>query len=505
MPHLYRRCSALAHPMTRVAIAALSFAAAGTSFAPKAMAQQPTAPAAPASTNEDRTLYIGAVNADDVYVRGGSGESYYPFFKVHRGDLVKVTEEKYGFARVAMAGPAFRDAYGFIKDGKGDKARLRIAADGHTAVALGRVDILAPNLDANGQAKDSWKTLVRLEADQSVGVIESTEDTNGVLYKVTLPANASGWISTQFVPKASAEDAELFKQMLEGKITQKPAEKPAPDASARNTIPTGSKTPKASAPPAGAQANNTGTNPPVTPNQPQDKPAQPTVTGTGGDQATVATPPSGDTGSLADQTATTAPATQPEKPHEPTLDDVETAFKALQKEPIETAEVMPLRDLYLALAERHPKDQKIQRYAQTRAKQLEIWQQLQQKKLEVTGAQDRMKTTADEAEAIRAALERSQEYTAVGRVAASTIYDGVSLPKLFRLQDSATGRTIAYLKPDADYMLANRIDIIVGIVGDKVYDESLRLNIITPRRVDALSADKKNSKTVAGVHEREDK
>ena len=82
-------------------------------------------------------------------------------------------------------------------------------------------------------------------------------------------------------------------------------------------------------------------------------------------------------------------------------------------------------------------------------------------------------------------------------MASSTIYDGQSLPKLFRLQDPATGRTIAYLKPDADYALTNRIDIIVGIVGDKTYDEAMRLNIITPRRVDVLSPEGKPAPTAA--------
>jgi hypothetical protein len=88
--------------------------------------------------------------------------------------------------------------------------------------------------------------------------------------------------------------------------------------------------------------------------------------------------------------------------------------------------------------------------------------------------------------------------TAVGRVAASTIYDGQSLPKLFRLQDPATGRTIAYLKPDADYALANRIDVIVGIVGDKAYEDALRLNIITPKRVDTLAAEIKPVEQASG-------
>ena len=435
--------------------------------ASRALAQQ--TPANGSAENE--TLYIGVINGDDVYVRCGAGESYYPFYKVHRGDLVKVTGDRFGWSRVAVIGPAFSDAFGYIKHAKNDTSRIRVAPDGHSAATLGRVDLLAPNLDASNQAKDSWKTLVRLEADQTVGVIEMNDDGKEVLYKVTLPATATGWISTQFVPRASAEETEMFKDMLESKASASSAN-PKKD----EHIVSAPKPPSADqphVPPAGDAGNIPETNP-LESSAPTD---------------TVAIAP------------TSAPASQPEKPREPGLEDLETRFKQLQREPIETAEVMPLRDLYLQLADKHPNDQRIQRYAQTRARQMEIWQELQQKKLQLAGAQERMKMSVDEAAAVKAALERSEEYTAVGRVAASTIYDGTSLPKLFRLQDPATGRTVAYLKPDEDYALANRIDIIVGIVGDKAYDESLRLNMITPRRIDVLSPDK----NVAGAEKTEDK
>jgi hypothetical protein len=75
---------------------------------------------------------------------------------------------------------------------------------------------------------------------------------------------------------------------------------------------------------------------------------------------------------------------------------------------------------------------------------------------------------------------------AVGRVAASTIYDGESLPKLLRLQDASTGRTVAYLHLDEQYEAANLIGNLVGIVGERHYDGGLRLNIVTPKRIDLL-------------------
>jgi len=477
-------------------------------------------PAVTPAGDQNVSTFVGVITGDDVYVRSGAGESYYPFYKLRRGDLLKVTEEKFGFLRVSTVGPAFRDAFGYVKDAKGDQGRLRMAADGKSAVALGRVDILAPNLDTNSRPTDSWKSLVRLEADQAVRVLAASDDGQGMLYKVALPAGASGWISSQFIARAGAEDAELFQQMLDGKIAAKPENDPNAKAESKPGANAAKAAPAASG---SAVAQNADHNPPLNPagaarlgasgstsRQPEQVPGPERVDsgqlnplGDGGP----ANPTSAEATSLAAGTVAgdgAAAASQPDKPREPTFEDLEKALELVRKQPAETAEIMPLRDLYAALAERHPSDQRIQRYTGARIRQLEVWREAQKKKEELLDAQERLKATSDEAEAVRAALERSREYVAVGRVGASTIYDGTSLPKLFRLQDPATGRTIAYLKPDGDYALANRIDIIVGIVGDKVYDESLRLNIITPRRIDALSPDK-NAKSVAGASEQEDK
>jgi hypothetical protein len=414
-------------------------------------------------------------------VRSGAAESYYPFFKVSRGDLVKVTGEKFGWTRVSIAGPAFAEAFGYIKHARGDNSRFRLAADGKSGTTLGRVDILAPNLDAGNQPKDSWKTLIRLEADQTIRVIETSDLGQEIVYKVSLPPAATGWISTQFVPRASAEDTELFKQILAGKV-----EPPKPAAANQEPSTAGAQD---------AMASATGAPQPHPQNQVQPAPEQanpaPATEQAAGEPASVlAGGAPTDIGAPAPAPPATAPAPEPVKPPAPTFADLEARFAELKKEPLETAEVMPMHDLYAVLAKNHPNQRALQRRCDARMRQLAIWAELQAKKQEVASAQEKMRLSADETATVREALERSAEYTAVGRIASSTIYDGTSLPKLFRIQDPATGRTVAYLKPDAEYTLANRVDMIVGIVGDKVYDESLRLNIITPRRIESLSPEK---------------
>lgn len=462
--------------LTHISAFALNAATASAIIAPLAFSSlHASAQNAPAAADEQGT-YVGVVSGDDVYVRSGAGNSYYPFFKIHRGDLVKVTGESYGFARIALVGPAFNEGFGYIKQAKADAPRIRLDGGGRSGVTLGRVDVIAPNLEANNLPKDSWKVLVRLDADKPLTVLDSTDLGADMLYKVALPAEATGWVNAQFVPRATAEESEMFQNMLAGKTGAA-----APPA-ASPSVPSNAK------PPENAVAN-TPVNQPVT--------ADP-VPLPGDQVAETPAPPATELVAI-NETPATAPATQPDKPREPTFNDLEAAFKRLQAEPKETAELAPMRDMYVALAARNPTDSRLQSYTSTRIKQLDIWETLQQKKLEIAGISERMKMSSEEAEAVRRALERSAEYTAVGRVASSTIYDGASLPKLFRLQDPATGRTIAYLKPDADYALANRIDIIVGIVGDKAYDESLRLNIITPRRIDVLSPEGKPAAAPASV------
>jgi len=88
---------------------------------------------------------------------------------------------------------------------------------------------------------------------------------------------------------------------------------------------------------------------------------------------------------------------------------------------------------------------------------------------------------------VRRALEAQGDYTAVGRLNASAIYDGRRLPMLFRLQEPGEGPTIAYVVPSSAMPLGEYTGQLVGVVGRTRYDEGLRLNLITPERIEILS------------------
>jgi hypothetical protein len=451
----------------------------------------PKGEAAAHQTNEE-VSYIAVVKGNDVYVRCNASETFYPFGKVNEGDLVKVTAEKFDWARVATIGPAFSEMFGYVKFAKGDTSKVRLSPEGKTAVTLGKVDIVAPNLQAKFSPKDSWKPIAQLQADQTLQIIGTVESDKETILKVALPATGQGWINLAYLEKAGEEQISRWKDLMAAKPVA-PAAQPAP-AGDKATA-SRSTSPAQSPPPAPRVQPNT----PVT--VPPASDAKPTSDSMNQVPAT-GTPESADTSADASKPednrpveASAAPA-RPSGP--PSLEDLEAAFKVLQREPAETAEVSQLREMYLDLAKRIASDPVKSKRALGRADQLQVWADVQKKRQELNEARARLKLSAADAALVQKALESSAQYIAVGRVVASPIYDGQRLPKLLRVQDAATNRTIAYLQPDEKYELVNLVGNLVGIVGEKNYDESLRLNIITPKRIDILTPDKNAAAAASG-------
>jgi len=447
------------------------------------------------SSNEEAS-YIAVVKGTDVYVRCGAAESYYPFAKVNDGDLVKVIGEKYDWMRVVTAGPAFHSGFGYIKSAKGDASRFRLSADGKTGVTLGKTDIVAPNLDAKSSPKDSWKSIVRLEADQTLQVIKTEDTDKDTIVTVALPNSAQGWISKAYLERATEAQTSQWNSMLSQKNPDEAAGKsPGHGSMAKaNSEEQGKPRPVKQQPTATPKqtAEKPGAAKPAT-EAPAPTSGNDNIDPATGETYTPETDPDSSAQASTENVAKPTATSKPSEPKKPTFDDLESAFKLLQKEPVETAEVGPLRAMYLDLASRNSGDQRMAHRAGGRAEQLQIWADIQKKRGELDAVRARAKMSAAETEAVRKALESSADYTAVGRVATSTIYDGKRLPKLLRLQDPASGRTVAYLQPDEQYELINLIGNLVGIVGDKTFDESMRLNIIAPHRIDVLTPESREA------------
>jgi hypothetical protein len=105
--------------------------------------------------------------------------------------------------------------------------------------------------------------------------------------------------------------------------------------------------------------------------------------------------------------------------------------------------------------------------------------------------EESLQTISEQQESLQKQLEEIDEdrrYIVIGRLTTSVVYDGQRLPRMFRIQSvgDRVPRTLGYIKPLPDHELASKIGRVVGVEGEARLDGDLRLNIITPTRVDVL-------------------
>lgn len=72
----------------------------------------------------------------------------------------------------------------------------------------------------------------------------------------------------------------------------------------------------------------------------------------------------------------------------------------------------------------------------------------------------------------------SANYDATGQLLTSGVYDGINLPRLLRLVDPTTKRTIAYIRPSGKFNAERSLGHMVGIQGLTRLDRGMNLRII---------------------------
>ncbi len=426
------------------------------------------AAAEPAPQPQEQFPYLAAVGTDDVDVRAGAHFRYYAFGRLHNGDLVKVFDENGEWARVAMLGPAFEKFFGYVKYPIAEPGPIQLSQDGASAVTIAPTDLFAPNRDASYKPKKSWKPLITLPAQRTLLVLKNLDDRDEKVYKVALPRDVQGWIKlTNLRPVTPSEQVAWEAALAPTRISSTDQES-AQEAAHTDQAPLQQAGPLQS------------TQPPVVPLD--EMSVQSALAGGMPQLGAGSTKP-------ADSPAA-APASPPRKALPrgalAMLKDLEAAYARLLAEPVDTAELAPLRLLYLDLARQHRGHRVIVEYSQRRARQLQLWSEMQDRKLELSRLQRAARDTANKAQKARLALEAGG-YSAIGRLNASSVYDGSRLPRLFRLRDPETGRTIVYLKESERFNLPGMLGELIGIVGNKSYDGGLQITIIAPQRIEVLT------------------
>jgi hypothetical protein len=385
------------------------------------------------------------VDSDNAFVRSDASATVaYPVGRVPRDTMVLVVEDRFGWAKVRPTGEAFDSLHAFVVT---DHATV---VEGETV----RVDVRTPLKAANFAAREdparSWKEVARLEPGATLEFVETIESDGRGFHKVRMPETAEAWINLSFLKPATAEEVAALvaetSKASDGTPTppgslELIAPAPAVVSAHRETVP-------------GRAAASDGES----------------VDEAVGIEVLVAS-------------ESPAPAASA------SLDDLESAWATFQaKEQDERAlgDYAELRDRYLVLASASDSSAATRHRAKLRAEQILLQTEIQSRLLELRRMQEQNLMDLQAIREIREVMESRGDFDAVGRLNASLVYDGRRLPLLYRLQEPGEGATVAYLVPTRDFSLAELTGQLVGVSGDLRYDEALRLNIITPRRVDIL-------------------
>ncbi|MEX0654011.1 MAG: hypothetical protein WD534_07160 [Phycisphaeraceae bacterium] len=459
------------------------------------------APVGPAAAQN--TPYTGIIVEDNVQVRAGAGRAYYVVGELDRGKLVEVEEVIFGWLKIVP--PDGVNSYI-------SKAFVDASGEGRTGtVNANRTRVTAASIEGPG---NSYREQTLLNRGATVKIAGE----EGSFYKIAPPAN-----TYVFLPPGSVRreaDMEAARQPVEDD------EDTAAESTPRRPEP--EDDPEPATDPAVAPSDDADT----------DSEAEPTTRDQTSDDADDVEP--AETDREADAEAKDAAADVVDEPaaagaeeevqtqepgeaetattEQPVEDEAEDAVEVAEApaEEAEQVETPAISDALREVEQRHlpafnlpleeqPFDRMIADYQAVRESEGDALPQVDRRiiahRLATMERNQRLASTLvrlaelrEQSEQTDRELEQRQQerdarrpdYDAVGELLASTVYDGRSLPRLYRLVDPTTGRTIGYVEPSDEIQPRHMLGRVVGIVGDRQLDPGLRLRVFNLRRIDVL-------------------
>ncbi len=476
-------------------VAALMGSLAATAPAVLLMAASPAsaaAPRSPAAARAQAGAYWAQVKGDNVMIRSGpSVQSAYAIGRLTAGTPIKVLAVEYGWAKVAAVGPAFGSLFGYIK---GDGSSSYDAAT-KVLTITGKAELLAANMDVGYAPEKSWKQLGSVGTGERLAVVDVKTVGPDTFYAVKMPASTEVWVNNQFLAAMTQEEADAIEKALATGgsvptpivVTPTPTPQtptPTPTPTPTTPTPSGVQTPAGTPTPAttdGAAAGTITNNPPTTPA------ADPEAERRAAEAAAAAKAREDAERKAQEEAAAERRRQQMERQlRQVTYGDLEAKWKRVRNEPAESAELTALRERYLALAEDPIAPATTRQLSNNRAEQIAVRIEVQNSLLELAERQRQRERTIQGVADLEIAMKQRMPYDAMGRLNASTVYDGDRLPLLYKLADEVTGHTIAYVMPGPNSKPSEALGLLVGIKGVRRYDETLRVNVIIPESIDVL-------------------
>jgi uncharacterized protein YgiM (DUF1202 family) len=440
----------------RFAIATASASLFAFSPAARAAVEDEGVQSAPQVENAKFQL-VGEINTNQVAVHSGPSNSFYPTTKLKKGDKVTVVGKKGEWLKILPP----EGSFSYVP-------QVYVARRGEGKV--GRVN--SPLNVRAGSSLNSMKTTVqtKLDVDQDVTIVGVEDE----YFKIVPPEGAYLYINALYVTPQKVTGSQLAK--ADGTDA-----KGAPEVHAGPGTPT--------TPGQTAEPKDGGTQEPLVSKTPDQ--STKVVAGTtqpGGDDA------SGQTAEPSSRPTVASTAEEFQK--------AEADYEAAAKQSILEQPVEKLLERYTSLQKTGGLTGMNKRIVDARVTALKMRADAKAQMVAFRKSQDEAaeKTKALKAEQteIGDRLKQTQValYTAVGTLRVSSLQQGQT--PLYRLTDPGTGRTVVYIKSN-DPKFAGMLNQFIGVRGDVVTDEHLKMKTITPTEAEQVEQSKVNTAVIATI------
>ncbi len=412
-------------------------------------------------------LPLQIVKADKSFLRSGGQDIFYAIAELNANTPLQAIDTSGTYTQVLL--PDFVGAFVSANE-------VEAASGGKTLTLIVDSKLLAPS-HLSGLA-GAWKTLydAALPMGTTLKVLEVLKNDAGVVlgYRVIAPTSPSGelpvaYIRSDALRDATAEEISAFKagtQLPSTKPSIKPAPKPAPkpDPIAE----------EATEPSARDQVDHSMMD---EMDMPSSEPVE--IENAAPIKVETALAPKGRTAPSGRVSASA-------------LEDLEAAFdsaRTLPKAQLDDA----LDELYAEFTRTRAQAQEGSSLANAldqRIEWLDIRMESRDQRRAIAATLAAYDAKADQLAKDIQAWQDGRAYQLVGRMVTSAVYTGDRLPLLYRIQatDPATGaqRTVGYVAPNAEQDFRHLLGRVVGVIGKTNNDQSLKLIVIEPERIDPM-------------------
>ena len=432
-----------------------------------------------------------AVVVDEkVEVRAGPGTAFYVVGELNRGTMVTVKAVMYGYYQIASP----PQVYSYIS-----KAYVEAKGDGRVGVVTSD-NAVVKAAKADGPAHMSYQAQLKPEPGQTVQIVGAAGD----FYKIVPPAGADVFLPPGSVRRATVAELAVSEPAEEAPVAEAPvaADEVTVQPTAVEAIPPIAVAPVE--PPQPLVIESVQTAAAVEPATEPVEPVAPEATGqlrvTEADvklvQPAAAAEPEAPEAVAAEPEAAAEPsgapgATRWPKALSPKVAAAEEALRAAWDLPLEEQPIDELLSQYQQLATDQRLPLSDRRLVLMRLNDLRRNRQLvdvlaQINSVERQLAQDSHATTM--AQWRQRLADSPVAYDAIGLLRASSVYDGVNLPRLFRVVDPVTDRTLAYMVTDRVEGTVDYLGEIVGVKGQYRFDPQMKRVVLVPTQIKRLES-----------------